>query len=649
MKGSLAGALSLLAVAGLYGVSSCTNAQLYSKNYEPNFASLTGVVGDLCTDDPASVGFPLKIVVVIDGGLAGVLDDREAALKALVAQYNGSNVSFDFILMGQSAQSLTQGFTSDPNQIASAVQSIGLNVSPLRNFEAAMLAATTDVESDALGTSPGLRSRTHYALDFIADGAPTPSLQTLWCGANQLTPGTPPCTTQFAANFCPNQVPAPPDCELVVYETLVTELSSFLQTNGALDFIGHFYEVGADARGDTVLSSMATAAKGAFAQFAPGSLNLLDTALIDPNSHFLLRELVVWNANALLRGGVPTPDSDGDGLSDAEEKTIGTSPTNPDTDGDGVGDKVEYSLEYPGSEFNPLVAGTFTECVSIAKPFPDTDGDGLNDCEEAVEGTSAFLQDTDRDGLPDGVEVLRGVFPLADDRLYDTDGDGMRNGAELEQGTDPKTNDSAAAVLYGYSDSVVSDVADGGISTILNPNPEYPYPGVVIETVSGTTGGTISLDAISGPPLTMAVTDIGSNQLGKPVDVSASGVFTLQSPSLKETVVRVDANVLSLAVSGSQEVSVALSPSFRACFHVNVQNISLVSTKAVPSDGGAQTGPGWNLVNVYMGEALNGDLGAPTVYRADTIPFQFIAPNQKTPNTPFVTLEQDDLVTVVTN
>jgi len=107
MKGSLAGALSLLAVAGLYGVSSCTNAQLYSKNYEPNFASLTGVVGDLCTDDPASVGFPLKIVVVIDGGLAGVLDDREAALKALVAQYNGSNVSFDFILMGQSAQSLT--------------------------------------------------------------------------------------------------------------------------------------------------------------------------------------------------------------------------------------------------------------------------------------------------------------------------------------------------------------------------------------------------------------------------------------------------------------------------------------------------------------------------------------------------------------
>jgi len=33
-------------------------------------------------------------------------------------------------------------------------------------------------------------------------------------------------------------------------------------------------------------------------------------------------------------------------------------------------------------------------------PFPDTDQDGLNDCEEAIEGTSAYLQDTDRDGLP---------------------------------------------------------------------------------------------------------------------------------------------------------------------------------------------------------------------------------------------------------
>jgi hypothetical protein len=46
-------------------------------------------------------------------------------------------------------------------------------------------------------------------------------------------------------------------------------------------------------------------------------------------------------------------DSDGDGLSDAFETSIGTDPFNPDTDGDGVSDGVEYSY---GS--NPLSAAS---------------------------------------------------------------------------------------------------------------------------------------------------------------------------------------------------------------------------------------------------------------------------------------------------
>ncbi len=37
-----------------------------------------------------------------------------------------------------------------------------------------------------------------------------------------------------------------------------------------------------------------------------------------------------------------TLDTDKDGLSDLEEKAIGTDPNNPDTDGDGVDDGTEY-------------------------------------------------------------------------------------------------------------------------------------------------------------------------------------------------------------------------------------------------------------------------------------------------------------------
>ena len=62
-------------------------------------------------------------------------------------------------------------------------------------------------------------------------------------------------------------------------------------------------------------------------------------------------------------------DSDGDGLSDAEEAELGTNPDAADTDGDGLSDSVEVAL---GT--NPLLA--------------DTDGDGYSDSEEQQEGTS---------------------------------------------------------------------------------------------------------------------------------------------------------------------------------------------------------------------------------------------------------------------
>ena len=668
-----------LVAAWWAATTSCTSSQLYAPGYQPNEASLTGVEGDLCTDDPTSSAFPLKIAVVVDGGLAGQLDDRVDALKKLVNQYSGSTIDFDIILMGESAQSLTQGFTNNAATIQAAIQAVGNNVSPLRDYEAGILAATTDIESDALGTSPGLRSRTHYALLFVAQGPPTPDLPSLWCGANQLTPGTTACTTQFDANFCPNQTPAPADCELDLYTVLMTELATFLQTNGALDFISQCYQVGTDARTQALLSSMTLAVKGAFAQQPVGELDLLTTPLINPNSIFQLREFVVWNANAVLRDGSPQPDSDGDGLTDQEEVAIGTDPTNPDTDGDGVGDKIEYDLWYPGSEFDPLVAGKFTECVNISRPFPDSDGDGLNDCEEAVVGTSPYLQDTDGDGLPDQLEVLRGVYPLVDDRLFDTDGDGMLNGRELQQGTDPNVDDSAAAVTYAYWISVAADGAGGpdggGTVVLLEPTPLYPFPGVAIEAVSGSLAGTVTLKVTPGPPLTLALSDVsavasdagalgdsgilldagsqpdaGALTFGRAVNVSTSGVFTLISPSATEMTVTVNATDLAEAAGSVTQVPVALKPSLRSCFHLNVQNVHLVSTQATAAGLTAgRQGPGWNLVNVYMGEALNGIKTAPTVYRVDTLPFQYIPPSTKTPSSAFVALQQTDLTTLLKN
>jgi hypothetical protein len=633
---------------------SCTDAQLYSPGYVPNEASLTGVVGDLCTDDPSSTVFPLKIAVVVDGGLVGKLDDRVSALQALVQQYQGSNVLFDIISMGESAESLTGGvFTKDPGVLQMAIFGVGDNITPLRDYEAGILAATTDIESDALGTPPGLRSRTHYALQFVAQGPPTPSLPDLWCGANQLKPGTSACTKQFDANFCPMQVPAPPDCELNLYQALVTEISTFLVNNGALDFIGQFYQVGNDARTQSLLQAMTLAAKGDFIQQPQGMLNLLKDPILDPNSIFDLREFVVWNTNAILRDGVPQPDSDGDGLTDSEEAKIGTDPTNPDTDGDGVGDKIEYSLMYKGSLFNPLVPAKFPECSNITKPFPDSDGDGLNDCEEAVVGTDAYLPDTDNDGLNDQLEVLRGVYPLVDDRLYDTDGDGMLNGRELQQGSDPNVADATAAATFAYSISVTSDSPtspEAGVTIQLQPSPVYPFPGVAIEAIGGTKTGTLTMQLNPGPPLTLAITDVGGATLGGAVNVSQTGTYTLLTPLGTEMTVSINAAVLKLEATSEMQATIKLLTTTRSCFHVNIQNITLVSTKQTPANLGAgHSGTGWNLVNIDMGEVLNGINTAPTVYRIDSLRFQFIPPSTKTPSTAYVTVDQTDLTTLLKN
>lgn len=82
-------------------------------------------------------------------------------------------------------------------------------------------------------------------------------------------------------------------------------------------------------------------------------------------------------------------DSDGDGLSDAEELQLGTNPHNPDTDGDGLTDGEE-------------VKKYFTDPLN-----PDTDYDALTDGAEVYNHkTNPLVRDTDKGGVADGHEVI---------------------------------------------------------------------------------------------------------------------------------------------------------------------------------------------------------------------------------------------------
>lgn len=102
------------------------------------------------------------------------------------------------------------------------------------------------------------------------------------------------------------------------------------------------------------------------------------------------REIGTADAPVLL-----SPDSDADGLSDAEEALLGTDPSVPDTDADGLLDGTEVDLQQslgvPGCP-DPLVA--------------DSDGDTLLDGEEVALTTNPCDPDTDDDGVDDGIDPL---------------------------------------------------------------------------------------------------------------------------------------------------------------------------------------------------------------------------------------------------
>ncbi len=102
-----------------------------------------------------------------------------------------------------------------------------------------------------------------------------------------------------------------------------------------------------------------------------------------------------------------------------------------DSDGDGIADDIEISL---GLNPNDPTDG-----------LDDPDRDGLSNKDEIARGTNIQISDTDGDGLADGREVTLGSNPL----LADSDGDGVPDGIEVASGsspTDPRSINLAKAL-----------------------------------------------------------------------------------------------------------------------------------------------------------------------------------------------------------
>ncbi len=203
-------------------------------------------------------------------------------------------------------------------------------------------------------------------------------------------------------------------------------------------------------------------------------------------------------------------DTDGDGLSDAEELQLGTDPNSADTDSDGLPDALELASgrtdpRDDDSDDDGLLDGNEDAdndgIVGPGETDPaqaDTDGDGLTDGLElgltAPQGTGTDLEvfvadadpgtrtdptkrDTDGAGVFDGFEdanrngrVDEGeTDPLNPNDDTDADGDGIDNDTEREIGSDPFNPDSDGD---GRPDGVEgTDDPDGdGLPDVLDPD-----------------------------------------------------------------------------------------------------------------------------------------------------------------------------------
>jgi len=245
-------------------------------------------------------------------------------------------------------------------------------------------------------------------------------------------------------------------------------------------------------------------------------------------------------------------DTDDDGLTDGSEATAWlTDPLSPDTDGDGLLDGLEVGLVAPqGMDTHVLVFIPDSDSgATITDPLnPDTDGDGLVDGSEDINhdgqwtatlgatGTAGWGEtnplnpDTDGDGLTDSTEVNHlSTSPLD----TDTDDGGVSDGTEVlvdgtdplvgaDDGTTPDPDSDGDGVpdgqdlCPGTAPGAVVDPSGCSIDDLCPCDDPWANPGAYIGCVTATAGGFVQQGLLQPNQLGAIVSAAAQSSCGTP-------------------------------------------------------------------------------------------------------------------------------------
>jgi len=385
------------------------------------------VEGRFCTLDPATLVFPVKVWFIIDDSGSMQQSDpnqrRYEEARALAARLEKPGVNFwgaeTFAGDANGARRVTQ-----PDRFTDSSATFDSNVSAVQNpgnggtpYLAALNFAYGEL-SDEVRQDPVLARRTRVVVIFLSDGVPTDSTQ-------------------------PQILDA------------VNTLMTLEDDVGGMTLNTVFLGGAGGTAATTILDAMAQAGGGVFKSFPNGDALSFDSFdLTGLRRSYQQRFFTVTNRSVVATADGPQADSDGDGISDLREAALHTDPTKRDSDEDGCSDPMELRVGW-----NPNVPGQLNgECTCGPNELVDTDGDGLSDCEERWLGINRLSPDSDLgpDKLPLGDWVYDSLDsdlltdPGAPNDTTDKDIDGFTDLQEFRAHTAPLALDPEEHQKHAY-------------------------------------------------------------------------------------------------------------------------------------------------------------------------------------------------------